>query len=32
MCERTIEVYEELLFPETASVGLGRAEPVAIVA
>lgn len=32
MCARTIEVYEELLFPETASVGISRAEPVAIVA
>ena len=32
MCARTIEIYEELLFPEAANVGIDRAEPVPIVA
>jgi glycosyltransferase involved in cell wall biosynthesis len=29
MCARTIEVYEELLFPETATVVVNRAQPMA---
>lgn len=32
MCARTIEVYEELLFPGSASAGIDYAEPVPIVA
>jgi glycosyltransferase involved in cell wall biosynthesis len=28
MCARTIEVYEELLFPETATVVVNRTQPM----
>jgi hypothetical protein len=28
MCARTIEVYEELLFPETATVVVSRTQPM----
>lgn len=32
MCARTIDVYEELLFPETVDAGVGQPQPLAIVA